>query len=76
MKLRRMRWERHVAGTYWREIGTYRALASKPEGKRPFGSPSRKWEDNIKMGLKDIGWEIVYQIALAQDRSKWRAVLL
>jgi hypothetical protein len=55
---------------YWRKIGTYRALTSKPEGKRPFGSPSRKWGNNIKMGLKEIDWESVDRIALAQDRSK------
>jgi len=45
--------------TYWRKRDTYRALVSKPEGKIPFGSPRRRWEDNIKMGLKEIGWESV-----------------
>ena len=48
---------------------------SKPERKRPFGSPRRRWEDNIKMDLKYSGWESVDQIAVAQDMSTWRALV-
>jgi hypothetical protein len=44
----------------------------KPEGKRPLGRPRRRWVDNIKMDLLEIGWGGVDWIALAQDRDKWR----
>jgi hypothetical protein len=45
----------------------------KPEGKRPLGRPRRRWVDNIKMDLGEIGWGGVNCIGLAQDRDKWRA---
>jgi hypothetical protein len=47
----------------------------KPDCKRPVGRPRRRWEDNIEMGLRLIGWEFVEWIHLAQDRDKWRAVV-
>jgi hypothetical protein len=47
----------------------------KPEGKRPLGRPRRKWVDNIKMGLLEIGWGDVHWIGLAQDRDRWRALV-
>jgi hypothetical protein len=47
----------------------------KPEGKRPLGRPRRKWEDGIRMDLRDIGLEIVDWIQLAQDRDRRRAVV-
>jgi hypothetical protein len=53
----------------------YRLLVGKPEGKRPLGSPRRRWVDNIKMDLFEIGWGGVDWIGLAQDRDKWRALV-
>jgi hypothetical protein len=51
----------------------YRILVGKPEGKRPLGRPRSRWEDNIKMDLREIGWGGVDRIHLAQDRDQWRA---
>jgi hypothetical protein len=48
----------------------YRILVGKPEGKRPLGRPGRRWEDNIKMGLREIGWGGMEWIDLAQDREQ------
>jgi hypothetical protein len=45
----------------------------KPEGKRPLGRPRRRWEDNIKMNLQEVGWSMG-RIYLAQDRDRWRAL--
>ena len=53
--------------------GAYRVLAGKPEGKRPLGRPRRRWEDNIKMDLQEVGCGDVDWIELAQDRNRWRA---
>ena len=54
--------------------GVHRVLVGKPEGKRPLGRPRRRWEDNIKMNLGEVGgggdW-----IELAQDRDRWRALM-
>jgi hypothetical protein len=47
----------------------------KPEGKRPLGRPRRRWLDNIKMDLREIGWDDMDRIDLAQDRDQWRALL-
>jgi hypothetical protein len=57
----------------WR--GMYRVLVGEPEGKRPLGRPRRRWEDNIKRGLQEVGCEVVDWIELAQDRNKWRALV-
>jgi hypothetical protein len=48
-------------------------LFGKPEGKRPLGSPRRRWVDNIRMDLLELGWGDVNWIDLIQDRNKWRA---
>jgi hypothetical protein len=53
----------------------YKILVGKPEGKRPLGRPRRRWEDNIRMDLGEIGWEGVDWIHLAQDRDQWRALV-
>jgi hypothetical protein len=53
--------------------GVYRVLVGRPEGKRPLGRPRRRWEDNIKMDLREIGIDVVNWIRLAQDRVQWRA---
>jgi hypothetical protein len=51
----------------------YRILVGKPEGKRTLGRPRRRWVDNIKMALMEIGWGCIYWIDLAQDRDQWKA---
>jgi hypothetical protein len=53
----------------------YRLLVGKPEGKRPLGRPRRRWIDNIKMELSEIGVSVVDWIGLAQDRYRWRALV-
>ena len=55
----------------WGE-GAYRVLVGKPEGKRPLGRPRRRWVDNIRMDLQEVGCEYVDWIGLAQDRDRWR----
>jgi hypothetical protein len=72
IKSRRMRWAGHVA-CMWEERGAYRVLVGRPEGKRPLGRPRRRWEDNIKMDLREIGIVGANWIRLAQDRVQWRA---
>jgi hypothetical protein len=54
IKSRRLRWARHVARMGERR-GAYRDLVGKPEGRRPLGTPRRRWEDNIKMDLREVG---------------------
>jgi len=51
--------------------GVYRVLVGKSEGKRPLGRPRRRWEDNIKMDLQEVGCMIMDWIELAQDRDRW-----
>jgi hypothetical protein len=51
----------------------YRILVGKPEGRRPLGRPRRRWVDNIKMDLREVGWDGRDWIDLAQDRNRWRA---
>jgi hypothetical protein len=74
IKLMRMRWVGHVA-----RVGegrnVYRVLVGKPEGKRQLERPRPRWEDGIKMDLREIGWGGVEWIHLAQDRDRWRAVV-
>jgi hypothetical protein len=55
--------------------GAYRALVEKPEGRRPLGRPRRRWEDNIKMDLREVGRGGMDWINLAQDRDRWRALV-
>jgi hypothetical protein len=55
--------------------GVYRVLVGKPEGKRPLGRPRRRWEDNIKMDLQEVGGGRGDWIVLAQDRDRWRALV-
>jgi hypothetical protein len=56
------------------ERKVYKVLVGKPEGKRPLGRPRRKWEDRIRMDLREIGLGGVNWIRLAQDRGWWWAV--
>jgi hypothetical protein len=53
----------------------YRLLVGKPEGKRPLRRPKRRWVDNIKMDLLEIGLSVVDWIGLAQDSYRWRALV-
>ena len=52
-----------------------RVLVGKPEEKRPFGRARRRWENNIKMDLREVGRGVMDWIELAQDKNKWRALL-
>jgi hypothetical protein len=71
---RKMRWAGHAA-RMGENGNTYRILVAKPEGKRPLGRPKHRWEDNIKMDLREIGWGGMDWIDLAQDRDQWRALV-
>ena len=53
----------------------YSVLVGKPEGKRPLGRPRRRWEDNIKMDLQEVGCGGMEWIELARDRDSWRALV-
>jgi hypothetical protein len=68
IKSRRMRWAGHVARMGENRYA-YRILVGMPEGKRPLGRPRRRWVDNIKMDLGEIGWDGVDLIDMAQDRD-------
>jgi hypothetical protein len=50
-------------------------LVGKPEGKRPLGTPRCRWVDNIKMDVRELGWDEMDWIDLDQDRDQWRALL-
>jgi len=71
IKSRRMRWAGHVA-RIGEERGMYRVLVRKPEGRRPLGRPRRRWADNIRMDLQEVGCVYMDWIGLAQDRERWR----
>ena len=74
IKSRRMRWAGHVA-RMGEERGAYKVLVGKPEGKRPLGRPSRRWVDNIRMDLQEVGCGYVDWIGLAQDTDGWRSLV-
>ena len=74
VKSRRMRWAVHVA-RMGEGRGVYRVLVGKPEGKRPLGKPRRRWEDNIKMYLQEVGGDCEDWMDLSQDRDRWRALV-
>jgi hypothetical protein len=69
IKSRRMRWVGHVARIGDRR-GVYRSSVRIPEGKSPLGRPRHRWEDNIKMGLQEVGWGSMDWTALAEDRDR------
>jgi len=72
IKSRRMRWAGHVVRMGERR-GVYRVLVGKPEGKKPLGRPRRRWENNIKMDLQEVGCGGVDWIELDQDKDRWWA---
>ena len=74
IKSRRMRWTGHVA-RMGEGRGVHRVLVGKPERKRPLGRPRRRWEDNIKIDLQEVGGSFGDWIDLAQDRDRWRALV-
>jgi hypothetical protein len=74
LKSRRMRRARHVARMK-AKMNAYRILVGNPERKRPLGRPRRRWMNNIKMDLREIGWDGRNWIDLAQDRDQWRALV-
>jgi hypothetical protein len=59
--------------THGEKRNAYRILVGKSEGRRPPGRPRRRWEDNIKMDLRKIGWGGIAWIDLVQDSDQWRA---
>ena len=74
IKLRRMRWAGHVARMGERK-GVHRIFVEKPDGKRPFSRTRRRWEDNIKMDIQDVGCGSMEKIELARYRDRWRALV-
>ena len=72
LKSRRLRWAGHVARME-QSRNAYRVLVGKTEGKRPLGRPRRRWEDNIKMDLREVGYDPGELVDLAEDRDQWRA---
>jgi hypothetical protein len=74
MKSRRMRWAGHVA-RMGEKRNAYRILVGRPEGNIPLGRLRRRWVGNIKMDLREIGWDGMDWIDLAQDRDQWRVLV-
>jgi len=74
IKSRRMRRAEHVV-RMGESRGVYRVLVGKNEGMRPLGRPRLRWEDNIKMDLQEVGYGGLDWIEMAEDRSRWRALL-
>jgi hypothetical protein len=64
-----------ACSSYGEKRNAYRILVGKPEGNRPLGMHRRRWEDNIRMNLREIGWGGMDWIDLAQDRDQWRALV-
>jgi hypothetical protein len=64
-----------VCSTNEEKKNVYRILVGKPQGKRPLGSLRRRWVDNIKMDLREIGWDGMDWIDLAQGKDRWRALV-
>ena len=74
IKSRRLRWEGRV-GRMEEGKSAFEILRGKPKGKRPLGRPRRRWEDNIRMDLKEIGINTRNWVDSAQDRDYWRALV-
>ena len=71
---RRMRWAGHVA-RMGEERGVYRVFVGKSKGRRPLGRPRRRWVDNIRTDLQEVGCGYMDWIGLAQDRDRWRTLV-
>ena len=74
VKSRRMRWKGHVARMGEGRV-VHRVLVGKPDGKRPLGRPRRRWEDNIKMDMQEVGEGGGNWMELVEDRERWRALV-
>jgi len=74
IKSRRMRWAGHVA-RMGEGKGVYKVLMGKSEGRRPLGRPRHRWEDNIRMDLREVGYGCVDWMEIAQDRKRWCALV-
>ena len=74
IKSRKMRWAGHVT-RMGEEKGVYRVLLEKPEGRRPLERPRRRWVDNIRMDLQEVGCGYMDWIGLVQDRDGWRTLV-
>jgi len=74
IKSRKMKWAGYVA-RMGKERWLYRVLVGKPEGKRPLGRPRRRWVDNIRMDLQQVGCGYMDWIGLTQDRDRWRTLV-
>jgi hypothetical protein len=74
IKSRRMGWAGHVA-RMGEGRGMYRVFVGKPEGRRQLGRPRHRWEDNIRMDLREEGCGCLDWMELAQDRDRWRALV-
>jgi hypothetical protein len=74
IKSRRVRWAGHVARMR-KERNIYKVLEGKPERKTPLGRPRRRWEDGIRMDLREISWRNLEWIKLAKDRGQWQALV-
>ena len=74
IKWRRMRWAGHVARME-EGRGVHKVLVGKPEEKRPLGKQRRRWEDNIKMDIQEVGRGCGDRMELAQDKDRWRALV-
>jgi hypothetical protein len=67
-------WAGHVA-RMGEKRNAYRILVGKPEGKRPLGRPRCRWVDNVKIDLREIGWDGVDWIGLSHDTDQWRVLM-
>ena len=74
IKSRIMRLAGHVA-RMGEERGVYRVVVGKPEGRSPMGRPKRRWANNIRTDLQEVGWVYMDWIGLAQDRDRWRTLV-
>ena len=74
IKSRRMRWAGHVA-RMGQEMGVYRVLVGKPEGRRSLGRPRRRWVDNIRMDLQEVGCGYMDWIGMVLDTEIWRTLV-
>ena len=74
IKSRRLRWAGHVAGME-KGRSAFKNLTGKPTGKGPLGRPRRRWEDNIRMDLEEIGINVGNWVDSARDRDYWRALV-
>ena len=74
IRSRRIKWTEHVA-RMGKKRGVYRVLVGKPEGKRPLGRARRRWKDNIKMDLQEVGCGCIDWIELAHNSDRWQTLV-